>query len=181
MNVAVIPARGGSRRIPRKNIRPFHGKPVIAYSIEAAERSGLFDDIVVSTEDEEIAHVACQYGAWVLHRPPHLAEIDAPDCGTQEVMRYSLSMMREYEFAYCIYATAPTMTAYDLLIGHSVLLAKDEYAYIDGWFYAGRAQWFIEGRPLPSTGMQHPERWVDINEESDWCRSEDLYRAMLHA
>jgi len=67
-NLAVIPARGGSKRVPRKNIRPFCGKPAIAYSIEAALESGLFDRVVVSTEDEEITAVALDYGAEVPFR-----------------------------------------------------------------------------------------------------------------
>lgn len=62
-SVALIPARGGSKRIPRKNIKDFCGKPIIAYSIEAALRSGCFDKVVVSTDDEEIAAVAREYGA----------------------------------------------------------------------------------------------------------------------
>lgn len=61
--MAIIPARGGSKRIPRKNIKPFMGKPIIAYSIEAALQSGIFDEVMVSTDDEEIAEVAKQYGA----------------------------------------------------------------------------------------------------------------------
>lgn len=64
-NIAIIPARGGSKRIPRKNIKPFMGKPIIAYSIEAALQSGLFDEVMVSTDDEEIAEIACKYGAQV--------------------------------------------------------------------------------------------------------------------
>ena len=59
-NIAIIPARGGSKRIPRKNIKPFMGKPIIAYSIEAALQSGLFDEVMVSTDDEEIAEIACK-------------------------------------------------------------------------------------------------------------------------
>ena len=65
MNLAVIPARGGSKRIPRKNIKPFCGKPMIAWSIEAALASGCFDRVIVSTDDEEIAAVAREYGAEV--------------------------------------------------------------------------------------------------------------------
>ena len=61
--VAIIPARGGSKRIPRKNIKDFHGKPLIAYSIEVALKSKLFDKVIVSTDDEEIAKIAMQYGA----------------------------------------------------------------------------------------------------------------------
>lgn len=62
-NLCIIPARGGSKRIPRKNVKPFLGKPMLAYSIEAAKASGLFDEIMVSTDDVEIAEVAKQYGA----------------------------------------------------------------------------------------------------------------------
>ena len=64
-NICIIPARGGSKRIPRKNIKTFMGKPIIAYSIEAALQSGLFDEVMVSTDDEEIAEIACGYGAKV--------------------------------------------------------------------------------------------------------------------
>lgn len=64
-NLAIIPARGGSKRIPRKNVRPFMGKPIMAYSIEAALKSGLFDEVMVSTDDEEIIGIARQYGARV--------------------------------------------------------------------------------------------------------------------
>ncbi|HPM13769.1 MAG TPA: pseudaminic acid cytidylyltransferase, partial [Bacteroidales bacterium] len=63
--IAIIPARGGSKRIPRKNIKPFHGKPIIAYSIEAALQSGLFTEVMVSTDDEEIAAIAKEHGATV--------------------------------------------------------------------------------------------------------------------
>ena len=62
-NLAIIPARGGSKRIPRKNVRPFMGKPIMAYSIEVALKSGLFDEVMVSTDDEEIIGIARQYGA----------------------------------------------------------------------------------------------------------------------
>lgn len=65
-NIAIIPARGGSKRIPRKNIKPFMGKPIIAYSIEAALQSGLFDEVMVSTDDEEIAEIACKYVKFLL-------------------------------------------------------------------------------------------------------------------
>ena len=73
--VAIIPARGGSKRIPRKNIKPFAGKPIIAYSIEAALQSRLFDRVIVSTDDREIAAVAESFGAEVpFSRPPELAD-----------------------------------------------------------------------------------------------------------
>ena len=80
-NIAIIPARGGSKRIPRKNIKPFMGKPIIAYSIEAALESGLFDEVMVSTDDEEIAMVARQYGAKV---PFMRSAVTANDYATME-------------------------------------------------------------------------------------------------
>ena len=75
MNIAIIPARGGSKRIPRKNIKEFHGKPMIAYSIEAALKSHCFDKVIVSTDDAEIADIAIQYGAEVpFMRPANIAD-----------------------------------------------------------------------------------------------------------
>ena len=79
MNLCVIPARGGSKRIPRKNIRPFAGKPIIAYAIRAAQKSELFSKIIVSTDDEEIAKVSQDFGAEVpFLRPPELADDYTP-------------------------------------------------------------------------------------------------------
>jgi CMP-N-acetylneuraminic acid synthetase len=78
MILGVTPARGGSKGIPRKNIRELCGKPLIAWTIEAAKRSKLLDRYVVSTEDREIAEVARRYGAEVVHRPPELARDDTP-------------------------------------------------------------------------------------------------------
>lgn len=79
LTIAVVPARGGSKRVPRKNIRPFHGVPLIARSIGTLVDSGLFDHIVTSTEDEEIAQIAQDAGAWVpFRRPPYLADDHTP-------------------------------------------------------------------------------------------------------
>ena len=104
--IAVIPARGGSKRIPRKNIKPFCGKPLIAYSIETAQRSALFDKIVVSTDDDEIAEVSKAYGAEVLKRPKELAD---DFTGTADVTKHALSVYTGYAFACTIYATAPML------------------------------------------------------------------------
>lgn len=108
-SIAVIPARGGSKRIPRKNIKEFCGKPIIAYSIEAALQGGLFDRVIVSTDDQEISEVAKSYGAEIpFMRPPELSDDYA---GTDEVflhaLEYYLSKGQSYEYACCIYATAP--------------------------------------------------------------------------
>lgn len=111
-NIAIIPARGGSKRIPRKNIRLFMSKPIIAYSIEAALQSGLFDEVMVSTDDEEIARVARQYGAKVpFMRSPETANDYAT---TGDVMLEVLNTYEERGETFgrvcCIYATAPFIT-----------------------------------------------------------------------
>ena len=104
--IAVIPARGGSKRIPRKNIKLFCGKPLIAYSIETAKKSTLFDKIVVSTDDDEIAEVARACGSEVLKRPKELAD---DFTGTADVTKHALSVYTGYTFACTIYATAPML------------------------------------------------------------------------
>ena len=109
MNIAIIPARGGSKRIPRKNIKCFHGKPMISYSIEAAKKSGCFDKILVSTDDQEIADVALQYGAEV----PFLRPADIADdfSTTLDVMQHAIAWCKYQQWVVdsvcCIYATAP--------------------------------------------------------------------------
>lgn len=111
--VAIITARGGSKRIPRKNIKEFCGKPILAYSIEAALSSGIFDTVMVSTDDEEIAGIAKQYGAEV---PFLRSEKTANDYATTNDVL--LEVLAEYEkrgeffeIACCIYPTAPFVTA----------------------------------------------------------------------
>ncbi len=122
--LAVIPARGGSKRIPRKNVRDFHGKPIIAYSIQAALSTGLFERVVVSTDDEEIAETATAHGADV----PFLRPKDIADdyTGTNEVVRHALLWHREagsvYDFACCIYATAPLLQGSDITRGYDCLV-----------------------------------------------------------
>lgn len=111
-SVAIITARGGSKRIPRKNIRDFCGKPIIAYSIEAALKSEVFDIVMVSTDDEEIADIARKYGAEV---PFMRSEKTASDFATtadviKEVLARYKEMGEEFEYACCIYPTAPFIT-----------------------------------------------------------------------
>ena len=111
--LAIITARGGSKRIPRKNIKPFLGKPILAYSIEAALDSGLFDEVMVSTEDEEIAEIAKKYGAKV---PFYRSEKTAGDFATTndvllEVLEEYKKLGREFDEACCIYPTAPFVTS----------------------------------------------------------------------
>lgn len=122
-NLCIIPARGGSKRIPRKNIRDFLGKPIIAYSIETALSTGLFDEVMVSTDDEEIANLAKTYGAKV----PFLRsnENSGDFATTAEVL---LEVIERYEAenkifmnACCIYPTAPLISIEKLTLGHREL------------------------------------------------------------
>lgn len=194
MRVAIIPARGGSRRIPRKNIREFHGKPIIAYSIETALRSGLFDEVVVSTDDLEIGKAAAFHKARPLPRPPALA---CDEVGTQDVMRHALREIAAegdclIDYACCIYATCPLLTVEDLERGWTALLRNPtaQYAFAvaeepfgpAGYFYFGRAEAFLNDAPLVAEHSVMvpipPERCVDINTEADWMRAEELYAAM---
>jgi len=119
MKLAVIPARGGSKRIPRKNIKPFCGKPMIAWSIEAARSSGCFDRIVVSTDDLEIADVARNHGADVPFMRPE--ELSDDYTGTIPVIAHAIQWHQLHDVSpeevCCIYATAPFVTAADLQHG----------------------------------------------------------------
>jgi pseudaminic acid cytidylyltransferase len=92
MNIAIIPARGGSKRIPRKNIRYFHGHPILKYSIDAAQESGLFDKIIVTTDDAEITEIAKSYNVEVpFSRPKHLSDDFA---GTTAVVSHALKWLK---------------------------------------------------------------------------------------
>jgi len=119
MRLAVIPARGGSKRIPRKNIRPFLGKPMIGWSIEVALKSGCFDRVIVSTDDEEIATVAREFGAETpFTRPGELADDQS---GTTPVVQHAVQwakkLDRSVDQVCCLYATAPFVRAEDIIKG----------------------------------------------------------------
>ncbi|MDL5595520.1 pseudaminic acid cytidylyltransferase [Bacillus subtilis] len=118
-NVAIIPARGGSKRIPRKNLKPFDGVPMIARSIRTALDSGLFDQVVVSTDDEEIAELAQAHGAQV----PFLRPADLADdfTGTAAVIVHALQQLPHFDYACCVYATAPLLQARFLRQGLELL------------------------------------------------------------
>ena len=111
--IAIITARGGSKRIPRKNIRPFCGKPILAYSIEAALQSGLFEEVMVSTDDEEIAAIARQYGAAVPFLRSEATSNDfatTADVLTEVLDRYE-ALGPRFDTLACLYPTAPFVTA----------------------------------------------------------------------
>lgn len=122
-NLAIIPARGGSKRIPRKNIKDFLGKPIIAYSIETALESGLFKEVMVSTDDEEIAEVAQEYGAKVpFMRSPENADDYATTVDVLlEVIREYKVHDKHFENICCLYPTAPLTDIEDLKKGLELL------------------------------------------------------------
>lgn len=126
MNIAIITARGGSKRIPKKNIKDFCGKSIIAYSIEAALQSGIFDEVMVSTDSEEIASIAESYGANV---PFMRSEATSNDYATtvdvlEEVLTEYEKRDRSFEWMCCLYPTAPFVTAGTLQESMKVLLSS---------------------------------------------------------
>ena len=125
-NLCIIPARGGSKRIPRKNIKDFLGKPIIAYSIEAAMKSGLFEEVMVSTDDKEIAEVAIKYGAKV---PFMRSTTMADDFATladvvDEVIGSYKSQGKGFAYVCCILPTAPLITFENLKKGLDLMIEK---------------------------------------------------------
>lgn len=185
--IAVIPARGGSTRVPKKNIADFHGRPLITYSILAASMSGLYDAIYVSTDDDDIAKVAWMYGAQIIQRSKAMSENDV---GTQEVMRDALIHLNyNGEYATCIYATAPLMTPEDLRIGYQMLVNNKamDYAFSvgdnplhdAGQFYHGKTGAFLERRPLIGKDSVMvripPERVCDINTAQDMDKARKMF------
>ncbi len=126
-NLCIIPARGGSKRIPRKNVKPFLGKPMLAYSIETAQKTGLFDEVMVSTDDEEIAEVARRYGAKV----PFMrsAETASDFATTADVLREVIAKYREqgreFDNFCCFYATAPLVQSGDVVSAFDRLQQSD--------------------------------------------------------
>lgn len=128
MSVCVIPARGGSKRIPRKNIKPFHGRPMIGWSIEAAQQSGLFDRVVVSTDDAEIAETARSLGAQTpFIRPDDLANDFTATVPVIAHAIEALALAPDTPVC-CLYATAPFVQAGDLTKGLRLLGEGASYA-----------------------------------------------------
>ena len=127
MKIAVIPARGGSKRIPRKNIKDFCGKPMIVWSIEAAKASGSFDHIIVSTDDNEIAELAKKHGAEVPFIRP--AELSDDYVGTGDVVKHAVEWaiknIGKPEFICTIYATAPFIKPMDIVTGLNLLVENN--------------------------------------------------------
>jgi pseudaminic acid cytidylyltransferase len=153
MNIAVIPARGGSKRIPRKNIKPFGGKPMIAYAIAAARESGLFEHVVVSTDDDEIASVAVEHGATVpFRRPKELADdqtVTVPVIA--HAAQWFVDQGQAPQAVCCIYPCVPLLRAEDLRGAFALFTERDaDYVYPVVAFHSSpwRAMTRVEGQPM---------------------------------
>ena len=125
--IAIITARGGSKRIPRKNVRDFLGKPIIAYSIEKAIESELFDEVMVSTDDTEIADISIKYGAKV---PFFRSKKNSDDFSTTpdvlfEVLDSYKKLNKSFDIGCCIYPTAPLISKLELTSTMKMLITKD--------------------------------------------------------
>ncbi len=175
MKLAVIPARGGSKRIPRKNIRPFGGKPMIAWAIEAALQSGCFDRVLVSTDDDEVCAVAKEYGAEVpFVRPAALAD---DHTGTSVVVAHAIDWLvaagQRPELVCCIYPTAPFLLAEDLRAGlQAMSSSRWQYAFSVTDFAAPVFRSFVAA-PEGGLRMLFPEHAQ--------TRSQDLPQALHDA
>lgn len=175
MKIAVIPARGGSKRIPRKNVRVFGGKPMIAWSIEAAQRSRLFDHILVSTDDSETTDVANRWGAETPFVRP--SSISDDHTGTTEVIahatRWAIDNGWPLTAVCCIYATAPLLDPNDLERGINALEAGR-------WAYAFSVTDYAY--PVFRAMRQHPEGGLEmIFPEHFSTRTQDLPSALHDA
>ena len=160
MNIAVIPARGGSKRIPRKNILPFGGKPMIAYAIAAARESGLFEHVVVSTDDDEIAEVALKHGATVpFRRPKELADdqtVTVPVIG--HAAQWFVDQGQAPAAVCCIYPCVPLLRAQDLRGAYELFQQRRaQYVYPVVGFHSSpwRAMSKPEGAPMAFVYPEH--------------------------
>jgi N-acylneuraminate cytidylyltransferase len=175
MKLAVIPARGGSKRIPRKNIRPFCGKPIILWPIGVALESGLFDRIIVSTDDQEITEIARAGGAEVPFVRP--AELSSDTAGTTEVIAHAIGWavdqgLKPSEVC-CIYPTAPMIAVEDLHAGQALLESGN-------WQFVFTATDFAA--PIFRAFYQTEDGGVEMFDPDRFtARSQDLPRALHDA
>ena len=173
--LAVIPARGGSKRIPHKNIKDFLGQPLIAYSITTALESGLFADVIVSTDDEEIAEVAKKYGASVPFLRNATLSNDFTGTGpvTADAYQKMVDLGKEYDGTCTIYATAPLLTPKHLQAAYKL-------------FSEAKADYLFSGCELPFPFQRSFYRKEDgtpvpVMPECIPCRSQDLPKAYQDA
>jgi len=186
-NICIIPARGGSKRIPRKNIKPFLGKPIIAYSIEAALDSNLFDEVMVSTDDEEIAKIAKEYGAKV---PFFRSNENSDDFATtfdviEEVIFAYKEKGMEFDNLCCLYSCAPFVSRKDLQTALNLLVEKKfdtVFPVLSFSFPIQRALRESEGK----INMIHEEHLTTRSQDLEdrfhdagqfyWCNTEEVLK-----
>tara|TARA_Y100000591_G_scaffold69691_1_gene57823 strand:- start:12318 stop:13004 length:687 start_codon:yes stop_codon:yes gene_type:complete len=170
VNICIIPARGGSKRIPRKNIKEFLGKPIIAYSIEAALKSNCFNQIIVSTDDNEIAELAIKYGAQVPFIRP--AELSDDFASTFSVVKHAIEQQdsgNNIENVCCLYATAPFIDA------KTIYKSYEQFNKSDANYCLG-----ITTFPFPiqrAICVSDKNRLTMFNQENAHKRSQDLGKA----
>ena len=175
MNIAIIPARGGSKRVPRKNIKLFSGKPMISYAISAAIESGLFDHVVVSTDDEEISDIATKLGAEVpFIRPATLADDQTPTVPVvANAIDACLAMGWKFDYVCCIYPCVPLLQVYDLKSAFELLITSDagySYPVVEFPSAIQRAM-----KSLPNGKLQ------PFQPQYEWTRTQDLEHAYYDA
>ena len=185
--IAIITARGGSKRIPKKNIKAFLGKPIIAYSIESALNSGVFDEVMVSTDSEEIAEIAKKYGASVPFMRSEATSNDYAD--TSDVLLEVINKYREsgkdYKEFCCIYPTAPFITAKKLIESYALLQDENVYNVVPMVTFSFPPQRGLVVRngltePVDSVGIE--QRSQDLEEvlhdsgQFYWCKTEEFYK-----
>jgi pseudaminic acid cytidylyltransferase len=186
-NVCIIPARGGSKRIPRKNINFFLGKPIISYSIEMALSTGLFDEVMVSTEDKEIASIAIEYGARV---PFFRSEDTSNDYSTtmdvlKEVISQYRSLGQEYDVVCCLYPTAVLSKMEDIQIGYQLLNEADMVLPVTEFSFPPLRSFKVSNQGFAeycypehvNTRSQDLEAWYHDAGQWYWFQTETLFMA----
>jgi len=186
-SIAIITARGGSKRIPRKNIMDFCGKPIIAYSIEAALKSELFDEVMVSTDDEEIAEIAQRYGAQI---PFMRSEENSNDfADTTDVLKEVLGEYhkqgKEFNYFCCIYPTAPFVTSQKIIKAFKILQNNDVYNVVPmvPFSFPPQRGMLKKGLFVQPAYPEHIEkRSQDLEEilhdcgQFYWCKTEEFFK-----
>lgn len=161
--LGLVPARGGSKGVPRKNVRPLAGKPLIAWTVEAALASGVIDRVVVSTDDEEIASVGAAWGAEIpFMRPPQLSGDETP---TIEVVRHALELLSDFDTLVLLQPTSPLRTAADVAAAVRLYEASQQRNCIAMTEATDSPNWsyYMDGGALrPVLGDQIPLRRQDL-------------------
>jgi len=188
--IAIIPARGGSKRIPRKNIKPFNGRPIIAYSIDAALGAGCFAEVMVSTDDDQIADLAREAGALV---PFTRSEENSNDFANlaevcREVLEQYNNLGKQFEFVCCILPTAPFVSAERLKQGYDLLLSSDCDSIVPVTNFSYPAQRAVRIDDSGKMAMIWPEHYLSRSQDLPpsyhdagqfyWIKSKSLLEQM---